>query len=95
MRSARGDAREPHFDTKTTTDLRISPSERCSRKNVLTSAFARFWRTTWPRLVRDYSDRETRIRHLMEGQYSHPMRIIAEGWSRDVTTDTPALCEVR
>jgi hypothetical protein len=37
------------------------------------------------------TDRETLIRDLMEGQYSHPTRIVAfntaEGWSRDVTMD--------
>jgi hypothetical protein len=37
------------------------------------------------------TDRATVIRHLLEGQYDHPVRIVAfntaEGWSRDVTAD--------
>jgi hypothetical protein len=39
----------------------------------------------------DKADRETLIRDLVEGQYSHPVRIVAfntaEGWSRDVTME--------
>ena len=37
------------------------------------------------------ADKETVIRHLMEGQYKDPVRIVAfntaEGWARDVTED--------
>jgi hypothetical protein len=40
------------------------------------------------------TDRATLIRHLLEGQYSSPVRIVAfntaEGWSRDVTEDIAA-----
>jgi len=40
------------------------------------------------------ADRATLIRHLLEGQYSSPVRIVAfntaEGWSRDVTDDIGA-----
>jgi hypothetical protein len=40
------------------------------------------------------ADRATLIRHLLEGQYSSPVRIVAfntaEGWSRDVTEDIAA-----
>jgi hypothetical protein len=36
-------------------------------------------------------DRATLIRHLIEGQYDHPVRIVAfntaQGWSRDVSTE--------
>src|SRR5689334_20300497 len=36
-------------------------------------------------------DRETLIRHLIEGQYEHVVRIVAfntaQGWSRDVSTE--------
>jgi hypothetical protein len=36
-------------------------------------------------------DRETLIRHLIEGQYDHPVRIVAfntaQGWSCDVSTE--------
>ena len=40
------------------------------------------------------TDRATLIRHLFEGQYSSPVRIVAfntaEGWSRDVTDEIAA-----
>jgi hypothetical protein len=45
----------------------------------------------WRETDVDNADRETLIRDLVEGQYSHPVRIVAfntaEGWSRDVTID--------
>ena len=45
----------------------------------------------WRETNEEDTDRETLIRDLMEGQYSHPTRIVAfntaEGWSRDVTMD--------
>src|SRR6516162_11053715 len=45
----------------------------------------------WRETEVDKADRETLIRDLVEGQYSHPARIVAfntaEGWSRDVTSD--------
>src|SRR6266496_18324 len=52
----------------------------------------RLWGTTWPRLARDRRrGYGPLIRDLMDGQYSHPARIVAfntaEGWSRDVTLD--------
>jgi hypothetical protein len=37
------------------------------------------------------TDRATVVRDLIDGQYNHPIRIVAfntaEGWSRDVTTE--------
>ena len=46
-----------------------------------------FWRET----EANNAGRETLIRDLVEGQYRHPVRIVAfntaEGWSRDVTMD--------
>jgi len=46
---------------------------------------------SWRETDVDKADRETLIRDLVEGQYSHPVRIVAfntaEGWSRDVTMD--------
>jgi hypothetical protein len=40
------------------------------------------------------TDRATLIRHLLEGQYSPPIRIVAfntaEGWSRDVSDEMEA-----
>ena len=42
------------------------------------------------RPVRAGADRETLIRNLVDGQFDHPVRIVAftfEGWSRDVTVE--------
>ena len=45
----------------------------------------------WRETDAEATDRETLIRNLMDGQYGHPVRIVAfntaEGWSRDVTVD--------
>ncbi len=45
----------------------------------------------WRETDAEEADRETLIRDLVEGQYSHPVRIVAfntaEGWCRDVTKD--------
>jgi len=45
----------------------------------------------WRETDADSTDRERLIRDLVEGQYNHPVRIVAfntsEGWSRDVTVD--------
>ena len=46
---------------------------------------------SWRETHAGSADRETLIRDLLEGQYNHPVRIVAfntaEGWSRDVTVD--------
>ena len=46
---------------------------------------------SWRETDADSADRETLIRDLVDGHYSHPVRIVAfntsEGWSRDVTVD--------
>ncbi len=43
---------------------------------------------SWRETDVDSADRETLIRDLLDGQYNHPVRIVAfntaEGWSRDV-----------
>ena len=48
----------------------------------------------WPAADVADTDRPTMIRHLLEGQYSSPVRVVAfntaEGWSRDVTEDIAA-----
>ena len=45
----------------------------------------------WRETDAESADRKTLIRDLVEGQYRHPIRIVAfntvEGWSRDVTVD--------
>jgi hypothetical protein len=46
---------------------------------------------TWREMGEGDTDGAAVIRHLIEGQYSNPVRIvafnIAAGWSRDVTKD--------
>jgi hypothetical protein len=46
---------------------------------------------SWRETSTDSVDRETLIRDLVDGQYTHPVRIVAfntaEGWSRDVTDE--------
>jgi hypothetical protein len=46
---------------------------------------------SWRETRTDCVDRETLVRDLVDGQYTHPVRIVAfntgEGWSRDVTVD--------
>ena len=45
----------------------------------------------WRETNSDGTDRETLIRDLVNGQYGHPVRIVAfntsQGWSRDVTEE--------
>ena len=45
----------------------------------------------WRETDEEDTDFETLIRHLLEGQYSNPVRVVAfntaEGWSRDVSDD--------
>ena len=49
---------------------------------------------SWREMDEADADRATLIRHLLEGQYSSPVRIVAfntaECWSRDVTDDIGA-----
>ena len=48
----------------------------------------------WPETEVTATDRSTLIRHLLEGQYSSPVCVVAfntaEGWSRDVTDEIAA-----
>jgi hypothetical protein len=45
----------------------------------------------WCETAEEDTGRATLMRHLMDGLYEHPTRIVAfntaEGWSRDVTVD--------
>ncbi|WP_342733741.1 hypothetical protein [Bradyrhizobium sp. B117] len=45
----------------------------------------------WTETDEEHTDRETLLRHLMEGQYSNPVRFVCfntgEGWSRDASED--------
>ena len=58
---------------------------------VLNDFAGAFGGLAWPETDVANTDRATLIRHLLEGQYSSPVRIVAfntaEGWSRDVTMD--------
>jgi hypothetical protein len=57
---------------------------------VLDDFGGRFGRA-WCETAEGDANHDTLIRDLMDGQYSHPARIVAfntaEGWSRDVTLD--------
>jgi hypothetical protein len=48
----------------------------------------------WPETREGSTHRATLIRHLLEDQYSAPVRVVAfntaEGWSRDVTEEIAA-----
>jgi hypothetical protein len=61
---------------------------------VLNDFRGAFGGLAWPETDVTDTDRTTLIRHLLEGQYSSPVRIVAfntaEGWSRDVTEDIAA-----
>ena len=58
---------------------------------VLDNFGGAFGGLAWPETDVAHTDRTTLIRHLLEGQYSSPVCVIAfntaEGWSRDVTED--------
>jgi hypothetical protein len=45
----------------------------------------------WCETDEEHTDRDTLLRHLMEGQYRNPVRVVSfntvEGWSRDVSED--------
>jgi hypothetical protein len=48
----------------------------------------------WPETGEEHTDRDTLLRHLMEGQYSDPIRIVSfntsEGWSQDASEEIAA-----
>ena len=58
---------------------------------VLDNFGGAFGALAWPDTNVADTDRSTLIRHLLEGQYSSPVRIVAfntaEGWSRDVSDE--------
>src|SRR5262245_5971464 len=45
----------------------------------------------WPEMEEEDTDRATLLRHLMEGQYTNPIRIVSfntsEGWSTDASEE--------
>jgi hypothetical protein len=58
---------------------------------IVLDDFGRRLGCAWRETDADSADRQRLIHDLMDGQYSHPVRIVAfntaEGWSRDVTVD--------
>jgi hypothetical protein len=64
MRFALGDVRDLIVLHKTTTDLRIGPTELCSGRNVEESTFARFSRSFDFRLFQHYRRRSGRSRRV-------------------------------
>ncbi|WP_312010321.1 hypothetical protein [Bradyrhizobium cenepequi] len=48
----------------------------------------------WPEMSEEDTDRETLLRHLMEGQYHNPIRIVSfntsEGWWQDASEEIAA-----
>jgi hypothetical protein len=69
----------------------IVPREADQDIYLVLDDFGAWLGRAWRETDEEDTDRETLIRDLMEGQYSHPVRIVAfntaEGWSRDVTMD--------
>ena len=61
---------------------------------VLDNFGGAFGGLAWPETDVAHTDRATLIRHLLEGQYSSPVCVVAfntaEGWSRDVTDNIAA-----
>jgi len=61
---------------------------------VLNDFAGAFGGLAWPETDVANTDRATLIRHLLEGQYSSPVRIVAfntaEGWSRDASDEIAA-----
>ncbi|MGX1163744.1 hypothetical protein AB7M16_000010 [Bradyrhizobium sp. USDA 372] len=45
----------------------------------------------WPEMDEDHTERETLLRHLMEGQYHNPVRIVCfnpgAGWAQDASEE--------
>jgi hypothetical protein len=68
----------------------IVPQSADQDTYLVLNDFGRLGRA-WCEADEEGADRETLIRHLLEDQYSHPVRVVAfntaEGWSRDVTVD--------
>jgi hypothetical protein len=69
----------------------IVPREADQDIYLVLDDFGAWLGRVWSETDEEDTDRETLIRDLMDGQYSHPVRIVAfntaQGWSRDVTVD--------
>jgi hypothetical protein len=69
----------------------IVPSGEDQDVYLLLDQFGRQLGRAWRETDEADTDFETLIRHLLEGQYSNPVRVVAfntaQGWSRDVSDD--------
>ena len=69
----------------------IVPSSEDQDDYLLLDQFGGRLGRAWHETDEADTDFETLIRHLLEGQYSNPVRVVAfnmaEGWSRDVSDD--------
>ncbi len=69
----------------------IVPSGEDQDVYLLLDQFGRRLGRAWRETDEADTDFQTLIRHLLEGQFSNPVRIVAfntaEGWSRDVSDD--------
>jgi hypothetical protein len=69
----------------------IVPSGEDQNVYLLLDQFGGRLGRAWRETDEEDTDFETLIRHLLEGQYSNPVRVVAfntaEGWSRDVSDD--------
>ena len=67
----------------------IVPSGEDQNVYLLLDQFGGRLGRAWRETDEEDTDFETLIRHLLEGQYSNPVRVVAfntaEGWSRDVS----------
>ena len=68
--------------------MRASISSFASQRFIAVSFIAKLG-LAWPETNVAHTDRPTLIRHLLEGQYSSPVCVVAfntaEGWSLDVS----------
>ena len=69
----------------------IVPSGNDQDVYLVLDQFGRSLGRAWRETDEEDTDFETLIRHLIEGQCSNPVRVVAfntaEGWSRDVSDD--------
>jgi hypothetical protein len=69
----------------------IVPSESGPDVYLVLDQLGRRLGRVWREMDEEDTDYVTLIRHLLEGQYTNPVRVVAfntaEGWSRDVSDD--------
>ena len=69
----------------------VVPHQADQDTYIVQDDFGRSIGCSWRETDVDSADRATLIRDLLDGQYSHPVRIVAfntvQGWCRDVTVE--------